>query len=301
MIRLSMLQLRVQAITAAVALIAFAVLLAATGPHLASLYAASGIRGCQPASCGHLASNFLQQLYAAGTYWVLYLLGVVIILLAAAVFGLFWGAPLIARELETGTSALAWTQSVTRTRWLAVKLAVVGLAAIAVTEGLSLMQAWWAAPIGRAVGHGASSGGSIFSMNQFSTLVFGNVGNRRVLAALQCAQVGNNSPAIGDENVRPVSHHRVFAVGDCVENFAVRHFADAFILKRNHRGETVFFGDAVAQSRCTVAHHASDVETLLPALHQFACHLQWNTCSPVIAHFAGVVVISADTETRIWV
>jgi hypothetical protein len=82
-------QFRVQAFTAAAALAAFAILLAATGPHLASLYAASGIRGCQPASCGHLASNFLQQLYAAGTYWVLYLLGVVIILLAAAVIGLF--------------------------------------------------------------------------------------------------------------------------------------------------------------------------------------------------------------------
>ena len=72
MIRLSMLQLRVQAITAAVALIAFAVLLATTGPHLASLYATSGISGCQPTSCEHLASNFLQQLYAAapGEYFV---------------------------------------------------------------------------------------------------------------------------------------------------------------------------------------------------------------------------------------
>lgn len=111
-----------------------------------------------PASCAQLASNWLSQLYSAGTYWVLYLLGVVIILLAPAVIGLFWGAPLIARELETGTAALAWNQSVTRTRWLAVKLAVGGLAAMAVTEGLSLMQAWWAAPIGRAVGHGG--GGS---------------------------------------------------------------------------------------------------------------------------------------------
>ena len=43
MIRLSMLQFRVQAITAAVTLAAFTILLAATGPHLASLYAASGI------------------------------------------------------------------------------------------------------------------------------------------------------------------------------------------------------------------------------------------------------------------
>ena len=167
-------QFRVQAFTAVAALAVFAVLLAATGPHLASLYAASGIRGCPATSCEHLASNFLQQLYAAGTYWVLYLLGVVIILLAPAVIGLFWGAPLIARELETGTSALAWNQSITRTRWLAVKLILTGLAAMALTEGLSLMQAWWAAPIGRAVGHGA--GGSNLAMGRFSSLVFATHG-----------------------------------------------------------------------------------------------------------------------------
>lgn len=174
MIRLSLLQFRAQAAAGAAALAAFAILLAATGPHLASLYAASGISGCQPASCAHLASNFLQQLYAAGTYWVLYLLGVMLILLTPAVIGLFWGAPLIARELETGTSALAWTQSITRTRWLALRLTVGGLAAMAVTEGLSLMQAWWAAPISRAVGHGG--GGTNLAMGRFSTLVFATHG-----------------------------------------------------------------------------------------------------------------------------
>ncbi|MGD0066232.1 MAG: ABC transporter permease [Streptosporangiaceae bacterium] len=167
-------QFRAQAISAAAALAAFAILLAATGPHLASLYAASGITGCHGGSCAQLASTFLQQLNAAGTYWVLYLLGVMIILLTPAVIGLFWGAPLIARELETGTSALAWNQSVTRTRWLAVKLTFTGLAAMAVAEGMSLMQAWWAAPIGRAVGHGGS--GSNLAMGRFTSVVFATHG-----------------------------------------------------------------------------------------------------------------------------
>jgi hypothetical protein len=171
---LTLRQFRVQALTAAAALAAFAILLMATGPHLASLYATSGISECKPDSCAHLASQWLSQLYSSGTYWVLDLLGIVIILLAPAVIGLFWGAPLIARELETGTSALAWNQSVTRTRWLAVKLTVGGLAAMAVTEGLSLMQAWWAAPIGRAVDHGA--GGSNLAMGRFSSLVFATHG-----------------------------------------------------------------------------------------------------------------------------
>ena len=65
---------------------------------------------------------------------------------------------LATHHLLSGTAALAWNQSVTRTRWLAVKLTAGVLAAMAVTEGLSLMQAWWAAPIGRAAGHGG--GGS---------------------------------------------------------------------------------------------------------------------------------------------
>ena len=174
MIRLSLLQLRVQAITAAAGLIAFAVLLAATGPHLASLYAASGLRGCQPASCSQQASNFLQQVNSTGPYATVYTLSVILIALTPAVTGLFWGAPLLARELETGTFALAWSQSVTRTRWLAVKLAVGGLAAMAVTEALSLLFAWWAAPLGRAAGLGGS--GNSLGMNQFSPLAFATHG-----------------------------------------------------------------------------------------------------------------------------
>jgi hypothetical protein len=170
MIRLSLLQLRVQVMTAAVALGAFAVLLAATGSRMVSLYAASGLSDCAPSTCGQLASNFLLQVNAAGPYGLLYLLGVILIAVTPAVIGLFWGAPLIAREVETGTSALAWGQSVTRTRWLAVKLAVGCLAAMAVTEGMSLLQAWWAAPIGRAVGQGGS--GTDFALGQFSPLVF---------------------------------------------------------------------------------------------------------------------------------
>ena len=45
MIWLTWRQFRAQALTAAAALAAFAILLAATGPHLASLYAASAITG----------------------------------------------------------------------------------------------------------------------------------------------------------------------------------------------------------------------------------------------------------------
>jgi len=72
--------------------------------------------------------------------------------------GLFWGAPLIARELEAGTHRIAWNQSVTRTRWTLVKLGLIGLAAIATAGLLSLMVTWWASPIDRAA---SLAGGSV--------------------------------------------------------------------------------------------------------------------------------------------
>ncbi len=64
-----------------------------------------------------------------------------------ALIGMFWGAPLIAHELETGTFRLAWTQSVSRLRWLGVKLGLVGLASFVAAGLISLMVTWWFAPI----------------------------------------------------------------------------------------------------------------------------------------------------------
>ena len=62
---------------------------------------------------------------------LLFILCIGLLLAAPALIGVFWGAPLVAREIEAGTFRLAWTQSVTRTRWLAVKLGLVGLASMA--------------------------------------------------------------------------------------------------------------------------------------------------------------------------
>jgi hypothetical protein len=170
MIRFTWLQLRPQVRVALAALLAFAVVLVVTGPHLASLYSASGIAGCHGGTCANAAGVFLSRLAATSPYPIVYALGVGLILAAPAVIGIFWGAPLIARELETRTFALAWTQSITRTRWLLVKLALTGLAAMAMTGALSLMQAWWAEPIGKAIGLGGSA--SVFSGGRLSLVIF---------------------------------------------------------------------------------------------------------------------------------
>ncbi len=191
MIWLTWRQFRAQAAAAAAALAAFAILLALTRPRMDSLYAASGITGCQGGTCGVRAGIFLAQLSnatpfggrggslallpdGANLYVIVYAAGILLILVAPAIIGTFWGAPLIARELETGTCRLAWNQTITRARWLTVKLTLIGVAAMAVTEAFSRMQAWWAAPIARAIGFGGSV--SVFSGGRFSPLVFATHG-----------------------------------------------------------------------------------------------------------------------------
>lgn len=52
------------------------------------------------------------------------------------------GAVLIGRELEDGTATLAWTQSVSPVRWLAMKLAVPAVALLGGTAVLTLMFRW---------------------------------------------------------------------------------------------------------------------------------------------------------------
>jgi len=180
MIWLTWRQFRAQAITATAAVVAFAILLVVTESRMSSLFAASGITGCHGGTCAGAATRFLVNLSSgqtfpllpngANAYVILYFLSVLIILAAPAIIGIFWGAPLIARELENGTNRLAWNQSITRTRWLAVKLTLIGLTAMAVTEALSLLQGWWAAPIGQAVGLGGSA--SIMSEGRFGIFIF---------------------------------------------------------------------------------------------------------------------------------
>jgi hypothetical protein len=178
MIWLTWRQFRAQAITAAAALAGFAIVLAATASHLSSSYDSSGLTTCHGTACAGLASTFLSNLASGGANFlvpgsadaILYFLAILVILTAPAIIGTFWGAPLIARELEAGTFRLTWNQSITRTRWLTVKLALTGAAAMAVAEAFSLIQAWWAAPIGKAVGLGGGS--SIFSETRFGVFVF---------------------------------------------------------------------------------------------------------------------------------
>jgi ABC-type transport system involved in multi-copper enzyme maturation permease subunit len=60
--------------------------------------------------------------------------------------GLFLGAPMVAAEFEAGTTRFAWTQGITRRRWLAVKAGWLLLAAAAWGSVLAALTTWWASP-----------------------------------------------------------------------------------------------------------------------------------------------------------
>ena len=77
--------------------------------------------------------------------WLQILLGGALLVMPA-VLGMFCAAPLVAREFDTGTYRLAWTQSVSRVRWLTVKVAVVGTTSVLAIGLLSWMTTWWFGP-----------------------------------------------------------------------------------------------------------------------------------------------------------
>jgi hypothetical protein len=156
-------QFRAQIIVTSAALAVLAIVLAYTGPGLVHLYDTSGIATCKVnVNCATLATRFLDRL--SGIDPALYFLGIGLLYAVPAIIGVFWGAPLVTREIEAGTFRLAWNQSVTRTRWLAVKLAVIGLAAMATAGLLSLMLTWWSSPIDRAATLNPTHGISLIRM-----------------------------------------------------------------------------------------------------------------------------------------
>jgi hypothetical protein len=74
----------------------------------------------------------------------------VLVVVVPGLLGMFWGAPLVAGELESGSFRLAWTQDVSRARWVGLRLAVLGLAAMVVAGLVSWLVTWWAGPLDRA-------------------------------------------------------------------------------------------------------------------------------------------------------
>jgi hypothetical protein len=137
MTRFAWLQSRTQTLTTLAALAVLAVVATVTGIRLSHLYENLVAPCTAKGDCGFAAGQFQEHYTWLQNGFEL------VLRLAPAIVGTFWGAPLLARELETGTYRLAWTQSVTRSRWLTTKLLLVGASAVAAAGLLTLTTTWW--------------------------------------------------------------------------------------------------------------------------------------------------------------
>jgi len=97
-------------------------------------------RPVQSGACNQLNSDFNMTDWTIGNTVLIFMN------LAPALLGAFAGAPVLARELETGTFRYAWTQGFGRERWTIAKLTLLGVMIVAVTGAFSQLFTWFFQP-----------------------------------------------------------------------------------------------------------------------------------------------------------
>jgi len=115
-----------------------AVYLWLAGLHLHHAYAAAV--ACRPAS-SDVCLTLLSNVNSASSTAIAALLQVV-----PALIGAFVGAPVLARELETGTFRYAWTQGFGRWRWALAKLVLLAVTVTAAAGAFSVLFSWYFQP-----------------------------------------------------------------------------------------------------------------------------------------------------------
>jgi hypothetical protein len=133
LVRVTLRQHRTTLVWTGAVVAVLAIVLAATGIplHLLAARGGSSWYGASRASVDY--GGMLQEFALA-------------LQLAALLAGLFVGAPLLPREIQDGTAKLAWTQAVSRTRWLLAQvLPLAGLLALAALA-IGAEFGWWLSP-----------------------------------------------------------------------------------------------------------------------------------------------------------
>ena len=156
MIWLTWRQHRKQALFTLVGFAALAALIIPTGLAMRSTFDHLGLPDCL-AKLGHdqfVHGDFSNACNTAfkqfnNQYAILSMVASLFVFLPLLV-GLFWGAPLVAREIEHGTHRLVWTQGVSRQHWALVKFGLVGAATLVATIVYGLGMSWWLAPLSQA-------------------------------------------------------------------------------------------------------------------------------------------------------
>ncbi|TVT29964.1 ABC transporter permease subunit [Amycolatopsis rhizosphaerae] len=172
-------------------------------------------------------------------YFARYDAGMLFSLLPAAA-GMFLGAPLVAQELEHHTFRYAWTQGITRTNWLRVKLLVA--VAFVLVYGIAFAggYAWWFAPALKTEGWWATfdfglvtfPAGCLFA---FALGLAGGAVFRRTLPGMAAALAG------------------FLLVLVTVKNFLRPHYLTPLLVEQTHSGELIT-GKSYFRDRAGILH-----------------------------------------------
>ncbi|MGB6454109.1 MAG: hypothetical protein WBH47_06405 [Streptosporangiaceae bacterium] len=138
--------------TAAILLAALSLYLLIMGLRIHSAYGA--VSSCHPASsarCQNLASAFNINYYENYAVSKIHDIGdppviSALLLTLPALLGVFAGAPLLSRELATGTFRFAWTQGCGRLRWALAQLALPAITLTAAIGAVGALFSWYLRP-----------------------------------------------------------------------------------------------------------------------------------------------------------
>jgi len=139
MIWLSWRQHRMQLSVTAGILAVLAALMLPSGASIASYFRSSGLASCLAVpgkNCGD-ASQLFSSHYTGLSFTV------PLFLVLPVFIGIFWGAPLVSREIERGTYRLAWTQSISRTGWAVTNIVILSGSAVLAAGALAWLVTWW--------------------------------------------------------------------------------------------------------------------------------------------------------------
>ena len=131
-------QFRAQALVAICGLAVLGIYLIITGPHISHVFNYQAHHCPAGERCDPLGNNKTAALTKLIPEFN------DLVTLMPALIGMFWGAPLVAREIESGAIRLVFTQSISRAQWIRSKILFVGLASTVVAALTSLMVTWWA-------------------------------------------------------------------------------------------------------------------------------------------------------------
>ncbi|MGH3178376.1 MAG: hypothetical protein ACRDPF_31440, partial [Streptosporangiaceae bacterium] len=142
MIWVSWRQHRSQAVACLGVLAALAVYAILLGTSMRTAFSHDSLAACLarspgtacPAAVGAFTGKFGSEVNIA--FWS-------VTLIVPGLIGVLVGGSLIARELEYGTWRLAWSQAVPRSRWLAVKLALVTGGLIVLGAAMTAVITWY--------------------------------------------------------------------------------------------------------------------------------------------------------------